>query len=305
MWRESLVPASSGRAGAPITFAPYGQGDAPILTSPRVESKGIFVADGEDATTHNFTSATQLGSSTFKIINTSPLHGAYSYLATSDGVHFAYASKEVAGQRDLHVRFYLQIPSTFSERADYNYSYILRLLSQGTVKTQLYLQQYTKLMFQIHGQLMFGSYANYGTANLARGTTHCVEIHYVASAAVGGFQIWVDGTSLGSIFNQNSSGNIDTVQLGIISQNAPTIDANIEFDDLKVSTTGPIGSWANATPNALDINGKSYIRRVSGARQFLTPAMWQFCSTAHPTTTSLTTLPSMTSTTTLAIRAAF
>ncbi len=249
-WREALIVPSSGSAGSPITFGAYGTGATPVING---EPAGIFTATAETGDTSEWTSVATVGTSTFSATSASLYRGNYGFDAASDGNTFGYATKTIAAQTDLYLKFSVFVPTTFSEPADYDYTYVMDLRSGATSKYRIYLQQYGN-QYQLQGQLNFGTYTHYGSSYLTKGAWHRVDVHYVADASAGGFQIWIDGVSMGALFNQNSSGSIDTIQLGMISQTVPTAGSHLYFDNVKFATSSLV-----PPANAVDINGKSYV----------------------------------------------
>lgn len=211
-----------------------------------VESGGLFVNNAETGNTSQFSSVTQAGSSTFTATGGSAIHGNDGFVPLSDGTNFTYGTKTITAAATVFARFYIYVPSAWTESANFNSSYILSLNSGATVRAHVYIQQQSAGVYQLHGQLNCCSFSNFGTSNLSVNAVHYVEIEFVSNASTGGIQFWVDGTSQGSIFNQNTgSQSIDTIQMGMISQNPFTNGASVALDDLKAATSGPIGIYSS------------------------------------------------------------
>ena len=269
-YQETMTVRGSGTSANPLTIENFG-----IYTgwSP------FFSATAETGDMSDWTSVSNYGASSVTPTAASLYHGNYGFDAESDGGNFAYASQTVAAPSDMWFWIPIFVPPSFSEAADYNYTYIFSASSAGTPKFQMYIQQVSTGNFQVHAQNNFGSFANIGTPNFTAGTWHIALVHYVVNASTGGFQFWWDGAIMGSVFGQNSSGTIDTLQLGLISGNFPTANSHLYFDNVMASASSML------TPNdGVIVNGKSYVTftnvnvshtmdtayHISGASRYIT-----------------------------------
>ena len=107
---------------------------------------------------------------------------------------------------------------------------------------------------------------------------HMVEIHWKGDASVGGAQVWLDGISIYNNFELDTSTWIfDTVEFGpngssSYGNTAPVEGSIIYIDDLKVSTTGPIGNYAANRAYAVNTNGNGHIVLKNLALQYAATA---------------------------------
>lgn len=250
-WRQALTPGQSGSTGQPITYTSYGTGAQPCIYC---EPSPVFLATAETGDMSQWTGTTSTGgTSTITANTTSVYHGTapgstgFGFDALSDGTNFAYASKTISGLATIWLKFYIFIPASFVQ-TNFAQIYIVNLNSSGTTKLHMYIQQQSAGQFQLHSQLNFGSFTNLGTSNFTTGTWHRVDVEYVVNASTGGQQFWFDGTSIGSNFVQNSSGNVDQIQVGMINTTAPNAGSHLYFDTVTAATSSLV-----ATNNAVTI----------------------------------------------------
>ena len=250
-WREAPVLTHGGTSGTPFIWDSYGTGQAGVYTEPA----GVFTATAEVGNMTEWTSVTAAGTSNVTADAAALYHGSYGFDQVSDGTNFAYAVKSLSAVSTLWLRYYLFVPTTFSEPATFDYTYLSSLNNSGTILQHCYLQeQGSAALYQVHCQLNYGTFSNFGTSSFAPGTWHRIDVEYVAGTGVAGFQFWFDGTSEGSIFTQTGTTQVNQLWLGAISQNAPTAAAHLYFDTVKVATSSTV-----ATNNALTINNLTYI----------------------------------------------
>jgi hypothetical protein len=244
-YQETMTVGGSGASGNPLTIQNFG-----IYTgwSP------FFNATAETGDLSEWTSVSNYGASSVTATAASLYHGNYGFDAVSDGGHFAYASNTVAAPSDMWFWIPIFVPPGFSEPANYNYTYFFSANSAGTPKFHMYLQQQSAGLFRVSAQINFGTYQHYDASNVTAGVWHIALVHYVVNASTGGFQFWWDGASLGSTFTQNSSGAIDTLQLGLLSGNFPTANSHLYFDNVLASSATML------TPDdGVAVNGKGYV----------------------------------------------
>ena len=270
----TLIPQSSGTSGHPITYINSG---SPVLNgsslitgwtaTPAEESctGTCLFANGFEFESNSFTNfwtgKTTLGSNTVTVQGTTFDQGLKAAKMTWDGTNWNSAAYKTLspGQTTIYARAYVYIPSTWAYTAPGTYSGVCIMCVYDSANSK-YLAQ---LFLRVGGSA--GSYSWYVHTNMGAGadiyvgsdgglTTnawHYVELKVVSgSATVSGVSISVDGSSLGSNFALNASGNSATTLYigepgGAAYGSKPTSAASMFFDSVKIATTGPIGTFTN------------------------------------------------------------
>jgi hypothetical protein len=273
-WHEILTVPSSGISGNPIVFGSYGTGNKPIIDgsdivstwtadNSDVETGGTFVSGLETETsafTTEWTTKTVANSNTMTVSSTVKNHGTNSALITFNGTgQEAYAYKDLSNQTEMNFRFYFYLASDFAMHA--NGSSIDLGLMYDTGNGWLFgvvleADAGSTTSFHLKGDRIKPTDAIvYTGANgsISRGAWHYVEIEFDRGTTNGGWQMWLDGNSVGSDFTLNTIiYNPNRVYIGDAGElGYPASTAKIYFDDIKVSTS-VIGAFPAGVANVYD-----------------------------------------------------
>lgn len=211
----------------------------------------IVTIDAETGDTSQFSSTTQDGGNTLTATTGSNIHGTYGF-----EIDFAGTDRDCFGrynfsssQSDIYVRVYFNIQEL--GLADATFIDFFNLYSTYDTSWPVYFQLYqigtgTSLGYRlfVDGTRVINKY---NIATFTEGTNHYIEIHYKVDASVGGWEFWVDGSSEGSDFTLDTSGNdIGTIVIGSDRSSIPSSSGLIYFDDLEADTSY-IGAYSSAS----------------------------------------------------------
>jgi len=286
-WRETLTVPTSGTAGLPITFAAYGSGAKPVIdgyplpAGIAAETGGVFSSgfEGEvDACSTEFYNQSVAGGNTI-VMSAAAAEVHYGIKAMK--ATFAGSSPtarcykySAAAQTDIYLRFFFRINQSFALTAgstaftffqyyDFNSgirAFDVELMSLGNTQP-LYLYAYG----QDNSATAFSPTAAVPLPIVSPLQWHMVEIHWVASATVGGFSIAYDGVTIGSDFTHANeaivpqaiyAGGPTAPYVGGI----PAAGSILYIDDVKLSQTGPLSNYASNLVYGVDLGSQSYIK---------------------------------------------
>jgi hypothetical protein len=269
-WRELLTVPGNG-----IAFNAYGSGSNPIISGADLytgwsASTGtpetctgacLELADAETNDTSQFSSVATNNGSTFVASSGSALHGTYGFInstTSSAGTNYdSYGVKTISGQSTVYARFYIRVNSSGFSLGSGVLSWVFGFVDSGANYRATIMVRNNGGSYSLYGRNYFGTFTNTALATITLDTTYEVEVLFVASATVGGYQVWVNGSSVYSnIGSFSTSGiSITTARLGaqtFAATGGGTFNQDITgtayFDDFKISSTGPIGVWAGTPP---------------------------------------------------------
>lgn len=270
VWRETLIVPSDN-----IQFGAYGSGANPIIDGTEIitdwsadeESGGLFLSGLEteiDAFTTEWTKKETANGNTVTLATAVINHGDKSMAVTWAGTGTgANVYKDLSNQTHINYRFYFFLPTAFevSQNAtmfdlagiyDTDWGGLINLLlcSDALSKTQFHL----RLNLTHPGN----TFVYTGQDNsISTNAWHYVEMVYVKSATVGGWELKLDGISLGSNYTLNTNTyNPNRVYCGDGGWGGgvgyPIAGKIVYFDDIKVSTSsigayGAVSGVYNAT----------------------------------------------------------
>ena len=274
IWRETLTILSSGSAGSPITFGAYGSGANPVIDgsdivsnwtpdNANVETGGVFVSGFEnevDAFTTEFDSKTVNGGNTVIVSTANANHGTKSALLTYNGTSkTAWFASTFTPLATAYYRFYFYIPSDFSLDTNAGIMTLSEIWNKGWgPHFMVYLEADagSRTSFHISAFRQRPTNTRVYTGNngsVSKGAWHYIEIEWARSTTVGGWQLWIDGTSTGSDFTLNTQtyNNLDQIVIGDRGSGVgiPTNGSKIYFDDVKISSSHVGAFSANEIAN--------------------------------------------------------
>ena len=221
----------------------------------READDGVLRYDGEDggATPWEFDSISNAGTATFALNADAALHGNQGYRVTGDGATTAtYGLIDVIPGAGFYLRCYLRIMENAEGLTHGHIPQFIQLYAdawragvgarawQGTPDTRL-------TQWRVEGSALSsaGSVTNWST-----GVTHRVELRWIQHAdGAGGMVVWIDGDEIFSQTDVNNDYAINKIRIGM--NNAALASGHyVDFDDIKIATTGPIGEYTlSATPD--------------------------------------------------------
>jgi hypothetical protein len=228
------------------------------IGTPGGEIADIAVIDGEDAgtTPWELDSLTEDAGNTFTLSAAAALHGSGGYkmdIAPGPGGPQCFGERTFTGTNDIYERFYFYIPS-WNQTDGQNTRYAL--IRDGTTRlVTFYLYWHSaSSTFGVYCIIQHGGgsaaiYNNIAGSDISLNTPYYIDVRYKGGdAATGGGEIWLNGASKGSNFTLNTSAyQPDRAQLGTYYYSGVTCPTGtIYFDDLLLSTTGPIGAYSGA-----------------------------------------------------------
>lgn len=215
------------------------------------ESSGSIFGpvDAETGDLSQFDSTTQEGSCTITSQGTTVAHGSYSFLATADGTYDeCYGVMATGSESEFYCRMYIYLDSSIGG-SSFASEWVMVLGDGGVftygVRAGFQLNNsgvpYRWRIYSVNGDIDITS-----TTNFSLDAWHCIEVHWVQSATVGGAQVWVDGTSIVSSFTHDtSSRTVDNCYFGMATGTVLSASSLIYFDDIKADTSY-IGLYADA-----------------------------------------------------------
>jgi hypothetical protein len=271
-WREQLTVPSSGSAGNPITFGAYGSGEKPVITGANLVTPGTSWSHTEDATeetgglmasgledetndfTTDFTGYSVSGDNTITVSTDVANHGTKAIKITYAGsVRGAYAYKTLSpAPTTVYVRAFVRFASGFRLNANYRQLALITINDDApNINAMFYVRtagastSIADCMWYIRENVS-GTDVYLGEAGqIEADTWYRIEIKYVIHASTGGVQAWVDGVSLGSKMDVNTSSRAnDFITIGANSagSDAP-VASSVYYDDIKIDTSA-IGDYS-------------------------------------------------------------
>lgn len=224
------------------------------------EAGGLFICDAEEGDVSDWTSVTTDGSNAFTATSASLNNGSYGFEADFDGVSSdAYGSKTFTEEADFYVRFYFKMSSDFVQATWKDDSEICFIRDGGASLFYLRLRSRGAGAWSFKGYLNAPYVALGELTGIVVNTWYRIEIRYKGGdASTGGGEWWVDGTSRGSDYGQDTSAYApDSVDIGHMEavDGIPTA-GSIYIDDVKADTS-PVGEYSEAVtfiPKVIMIN---------------------------------------------------
>jgi hypothetical protein len=219
-----------------------------IFTSGELpETADIAVIDGEDAGSDpwEFDSIEKNGSNTFELVADAAAHGGYGYRTTYDGVNTKVIGiKSFASQTEVYFRFYIRIKSGFTvTRSGWSFYIFNGLIDLSRhVNLSIGTTGFDPTDWELTGDGISGMST---TTNFSLGDWHYIDLYWKAGTGDGAVKLWIDGDVVSDQSGLNTGAvGLNKLQLGsAIEQGDPTNGDYIDYDDLLVSTTGPLGEY--------------------------------------------------------------
>ena len=224
------------------------------------ETADILVIDGESggSTPWEFDSITEDGSCVFQQSSGAAIHGSGGYEAVptnNNTDNDMYGTKSFSSQSDMYLRYYFKVSSDWVCSDDEGF--YVRPLYENIYYTILLLFKYdlANTAFGVNVYFRDTSGAVLLTERLEenviyRGTSYCFEFRYVSHASTGGASFWLDQVLQDSDYTKDTSTFTPNILTPGIQgfYGSPTITAGkLYFDDIVLSTTGPIGAYSGPT----------------------------------------------------------
>lgn len=208
------------------------------------ESGGLFILDGEDAGSApwEFTVIYKDATNVFALDAAAKNNGSYGYSATFDGTDdICNGTLTFTERTEIYVRAYVYIHSNFSFSAPAE-CISLRLGDGSVTLCEVRIRRTTAGAGNPEAWRIIGQdLTTTGTGtNFSIGAWHYIEIHWLAgTGADGGAQVWIDGDSVFSEFDNNLTAYaVDRIQVGNTASGAnPVADSVLYFDDIKGDTS--------------------------------------------------------------------
>jgi parallel beta-helix repeat protein len=270
IWREQLIPPSSGSAANPITISAYGSGANPVISGANVVSQWNRVASagGQEACSYQcvfdsgmetpiFADWSQLYAPAVdgtSVTQTSSLanSGSYSAQLTGTGLDnrggFTEFFAGMASETSLYFRFYIYIPPGALKPNDH--FLIFQVPARGSN-----LSLSTDGNGNISGVQFYsvgGSILPETPVSFVMGAWNYFDVGYKVGYSDGGGAVWLNGLPLGGNYTLNtmSSKGVNSATLGNDSfGHGQVAGGSIYLDDFKISLVGPIGSLSAAAPS--------------------------------------------------------
>jgi len=262
VYRDQIDVPSSGSDGNVITYQ-AASGDSPIISGADVISTWSEVAgttgnlaslDFEEGNTTDWDSTYADASCSIAASTDQAAAGSYSAKYISDGNNRVYGEKTFTAAQageTYYFRWYIYMAS--GEGAA-NQAIRMGIYDGDVRSVQVYFNTdgdgdivSLGLYGEIEpGQALLSNHPQTITFN--HGSWNCIEIAIKIDAAVGGAQLWINGTSIGSKFDLDTSDlvGIDRIRLGNEYFNGGMKDGGILYiDAVEVSDEGQIGVLMN------------------------------------------------------------
>ena len=227
------------------------------------ETGGLAVIDFETNDTSQFTSIVQAGSGTLTVADTykntseggGGTYGVEVEIVTG-GASRAFGKKGFTTATSLYARCYVRLSSAWAG-SNYNSGYFMRF-NDGTETfagrgLQVGFDQTTGGVPYRWAWILADGTELSSTTNFSLDAWHRVEIHYVQDASVGGGEVWVDGTLIGSTLTKNTSAvEVDNLFAGYMLLMDSNAVGYFYMDDIKIDTSAigaySAGGGASAVP---------------------------------------------------------
>jgi hypothetical protein len=283
VYRETLTPGhdnvlyqSSGTPAAVIAADDrLTAGSFALATGTEEGAGGLGTSGFEDETslfTTDFSGITGQNGGSIPTLSTANPHTGSKHLrcvfdGTNGGCHI---SKTFTAQTDFFVRAYVYFAPEMEQAITANNEHRVLILVDGTTEimrlaittdgANANLRNVYKWTCSLRQPSTTTIYA--GTAGeITLGTEYAVELHWKkgVSTSDGGGELYVNGVLLGTVLNTNQSARagVTACRLGQnVNTVAPTAASYVDYDDVKFSATGPIGS-------GLGLSGGTYANTYS------------------------------------------
>jgi hypothetical protein len=218
--------------------------DHNIGSANNLGGAGRVFADGFESGNFNLWAgggATSSGTSTAAVGTSTVRNGRYAAQFNETGSGVAYASMNISGSVTMMAREYVYITSAST---GFNF------LSLGN--STLYRDNATSKLSYYNGVT---STSTIGSTAITTGTWHEIEEDITTNSSTGSVTVYLDGTSVINLTNQNTGTNYPTY-LGIGDNVAGRIDA-LSVDDVSVDTARPGDSASLNVADSLHVAGTS------------------------------------------------
>lgn len=307
IWRETLLPLSSGIPGTPIVYGAYGTGTLPIISGADQVTKWIDAVPSAQSTL--FTASFDTGSSSIAsqfsgtvaspgnslAINTTHAYdGSASMAAISGGASTpSYAFKDVGKQNDLSVTLAFQLDNAFALPSDWSTVTIASLQDHttGVTTAALVVQRRSPtsyaLLYAVKVDNAWSYYDVGSYANLVKSVWYNVMFRWTSGVTTGGGQLWVNGVSYGFTFSKNTSvASSDRLLVGFHNTwtaNIPVAASRTYFDRIIVQGPGTSFTVLSAAvpgrPNGVWDHG--VLLKPATSLSGVTPSTWYYDSSAN------------------------
>jgi len=255
LWREMLITGCSGTETYPIIITSYGSGDNPLILGStdadiagswsRYDSQNILHAGYfEDNDLSEWDSSPAEGSSTIAADAMAKNVGSYGMkiVLAADDDAYVHEANAFANQTEAYVRFYINFQATSLAASEQI------ILAAGYNDTQSELTWYVSyfesggteylLLSLLKDDDSYDTSIVWACSSIIDQAWHEIKVRWKAGAgADGGGQLWVDGTSRGSVFTLNANdGRTGDYLVGgyLVGANST---ATLYFDDIIAATS--------------------------------------------------------------------
>jgi hypothetical protein len=215
--------------------------------------------------TGDFTGWTTSGSPT--VIGTDPKEGSYHMRANISAGGAVRAHQTYSSADTVFTRFFVQRKSSTYDSHNLEVALLTDGGPPGTRAWGFFLR-FSNDEFRIEvphsGGTIYQNLSDTATVD----TWFCIEVKWVKSATVGGYQAWIDSTSRGSDFTRDTTASTpDTILMGNTGTWQTTGDQDLYFDIIAMDDASQIGctlatAIGNTSRHIYDIEGWS--GKVSG-----------------------------------------
>lgn len=216
------------------------------------ESGPEFVADAE-GDIGIWDVKTEAGTGTITETTAAAIHQTYGYEFSYDGTNRNLSLEEnaISSTPNAYARFYLRLGTFFGLTSGTQLEIARMRTNAGTTDLWLLLEfNSADGKYKIVANTTSGTYGTDTSSSsvIQYNTNHYIEMrYYIASGSAGGWEVWVDGVSVISDYNYDSSGETGVTDFRIGSDatdstGIPTSDSKLYFDSIKVAAA-PIGEY--------------------------------------------------------------
>ena len=254
-------------SGVPI-YSGYSNSDT--ATTHQQSINYLFYVDNESGDNTQYDGVTNVSPSTFTITTDSKYSGSYGAKVEPDsGSITAYGYVNYASTSEQWERYKIYVPSTFFVGGSFKNVYNIAI-TDGTNNL---------LRFGFGGdgsgnpiRWVYTMSDNTGTpsanstTNFSTNAWHLIEVHRKVNGSVGGYEIWVDSTSIYSDFARNVSVNSTQSRLGVPSVTSGTDfnDTNYFYvDDWAGSTEGRVTWSSSGTSGGESVNNSFFLSNTA------------------------------------------